>query len=140
MRDSLDKWFREEGYEVGTAATEVAASIPDLALSPDRRFLYFLNATDGEIRRLDTESSTLDDTVVKTGPGALRLRLTPNGNTLYAIALPDGHPRGQEHGTGKIIVVSAKQFKALDRFSIPVEPLDIAPDDNGTDSSCRRGK
>jgi len=110
---------------------KLGATIPDLLLAADRHYVYFLDASDGEIRRLDTESLQLDDVVVKTGPGAQRIRLTPNGKTLYAITAPDGHPREGDRGTGKVIVVPTQQFQASDRFSIPIDPLDLAPDNNG---------
>ena len=110
---------------------KLAAAVPDLLLAPDRRWVYFLNASDGEIRRLDTEALKLDDTVVQTGPGAERMRLTPDGKTLYAITAPDGHPRDGNHGTGKIVVVPAQQFQATDRFTIPIDPIDLAPDNEG---------
>ena len=48
---------------------KLAASIPDLILSSDRQFVYFLNASDGEIRRLDTTTLKIDDTAISTGPG-----------------------------------------------------------------------
>ncbi|MBI1914579.1 MAG: hypothetical protein HYS12_07555 [Planctomycetes bacterium] len=101
-----------------------AGTVGNLMLSPNRRWLYYLNGTEGPLTRIDTESlERASDLTV--GPGTEVLTMTPDGKTLVALA-----PAGQERG-GKVQLVDAKKWEVRKTLPIDVPAFDIAADDRG---------
>ena len=55
----------DNGFEP-IATIDLAAEIPDIILSKDRRWVYLLNASEGAVERIDTQTLALDGKSVKT--------------------------------------------------------------------------
>lgn len=124
----------DDGELRPAAVVKLASSVPALVLSPDRRWVYLLNASDGKVRRIDTGKRALDAAAAELRGGAEGMCASPDGKTLYAFASLDGHrdshPDGNR-GRGEIHVVDAAALKVSRSFTVYSDPYDMAANDAG---------
>jgi len=117
---------------IGPAYTvKLNASLNDLALSRDRDWLYLLDATANEIRRLSTRTFELDEAVVKLTEGTEQMRRSHDGRTLYTCAAPNGHDYYNRNKGGKFQVIDAETFKIRSTITTGFSPWDMAVTDKG---------
>lgn len=107
------------------------ATLNDLTLSADRKWLYFLDLSAGELRRLNTGSLTVDDRVARLTDGTEQMRRSPDGKTLYTCAAPNGHDHFNGNKGGKFQVVDARTLEVRATITTPFSPWDMACDDRG---------
>ncbi|HKB36560.1 MAG TPA: c-type cytochrome domain-containing protein, partial [Gemmataceae bacterium] len=103
-----------------------AGTVGNLLLSPNRRWLYYLNGTEGRLARIDTESLERAGEL-SLAPGTEVLTMTPDGKTLVALASAPGR-RGEE---SKVQLIDAKKWELRKTLSVPIAAFDIAADDRG---------
>src|SRR5207248_5901984 len=71
------------------AVLSVNGTVGQLTLSPNRKWLFFLNRTENTL--VQVEAATLRQTrTLKLADGAEAFALTPDGKTLYALAPATG--------------------------------------------------
>jgi WD40 repeat protein len=101
-----------------------AGTVGNLLLSPNRRWLYYLNGAEGRLARIDT--GTLERAgELSLAPGTEVLTMTPEGKTLVALATA-GSGRGSN-----VLLIDAKKWAVRKTFSVAVAAFDIAADDRG---------
>ena len=100
-------------------------TVGNLMLSPNRRWLYYLNASAGKLARLDTENLGRPGELSLT-PGTEAVTLTPDGRTLVALAGPD-----EKGASGKLQLIDAKKWSLRKTLTLAGVPFDVAADDRG---------
>ncbi len=116
---------------------KLSASVEDLFLSNDRKWLYLLNTTTLKLHRIDTAKLAVDSTAIDVPKGTEAMCLSPDGATIYVAASPDGHlPIDRKQTTGKIVVVDAASWKIRTTFAVDVDPWDIEADDARVYVTC----
>ncbi len=115
------------------AEFKLNASVSRFAPSPDGKFVYFMNKSDGKIQRIDVAKRALDDTAVDLVDGAEFFALSPDGKTIYVSASPNGHDAysGTDKETGKIQVIDVAKMAVTSTFSMKFDPYEIAADNTG---------
>lgn len=110
---------------------KLQAAIGDIILSNDRRWVYILNLSEGQIQRLDTRTFKLDNQIAKLSAGTEKMRKSPDGRFLYTCAAPNGHDYHNPNKGGRFDVVDAATFKVVGTIATPFSPWDMAADDRG---------
>jgi len=91
-------------------------------LSPNRKWLYFLNLADGKLGRV--AAWTLKrDRELRLADGAEAVCLTPDGKTLVVVAA--------EKDGGKVQVIDPLKMKITRSFAVGIAPYDVAATDSG---------
>jgi WD40 repeat protein len=103
----------------------VGGTVGNLMLSPNRRWLYYLNLSEGKLARLDTEHLGRPG-VLPLIPGTEVVTLTPDGQTLVAVAGSEA-----KGGTGKLQLIDSKKWALRKALSFEGVPFDVAADDKG---------
>lgn len=107
------------------ATVSVGGTIGALLLSPNGRWLYYLNLTDAELGRIDTTTGRRDRTV-RLAAGADTLALSPNGKALYATAVVPG-----EKASGRVQVIDPTTLEVRNSFTVDAVPYDVTALDSG---------
>jgi WD40 repeat protein/mono/diheme cytochrome c family protein len=74
-----------------TAVISAGGTIGGMHLSPDRRWLFYLNLTEGKVAKVDTQTLR-HEKVLRLAEGTDTLCLTPDGKTLLATAAVADRP------------------------------------------------
>jgi hypothetical protein len=103
----------------------VDGTVASLLLSPDGRWLYYLDATAGKVVRVNT-TTVKPDRESRLSPGTDRLLLSPDGRTLCAVA-------GSEPGAdGPVLqVLHPTTLERAKAIKLEKEPGDVALTDTG---------
>ena len=104
----------------------VGGTLGNLMLSPNRRWLYYLNVSASRLARVDTENLGRPDELPLEA-GTEVLTLTPDGKTLVAVA--SGEDRKDRKG--KVQLIDAGKWSLRKSLSVPGTPFDAAADDLG---------
>lgn len=115
------------------AEIKLNASVSHFVPSPDRKYLYFLNKSDGKVQRIDLDKKKLDDASADAVEGAEFFTASPDGNMIYVCASPNGHSAysGADKETGKVQAIAASALKTVSTFSMKFDPFEIAADNGG---------
>jgi dipeptidyl aminopeptidase/acylaminoacyl peptidase len=112
----------------------VGGTVAGLVLSPDRKYLYYLNITDTKLERIDTATGKRDQ-ALDLWPGTEAIGLSPDGQNLVAIAPTNRGPNvraGPPKPPGVMItVVDPVKLFWKNRFEIRVAAYDLAVADKG---------
>ncbi len=93
-------------------------TVANLMLSPNRRWLYYLNADAGRLVRVDTNTFERAGEV-NLAAGTEVVTMTPDGKTILALA----------PGTRTVQVVDAKKWALEKALPLPDAAFDVAADD-----------
>lgn len=115
-----------------TAVIPGTGTVASLLLSPDRKYLYYLNIADCKAVRIDL-ATRKQDREVRLADGTETLVLTPDGKTLFAAAAVPGK------ADGKLQVIDPQTFKIRGSYAVPTVPYDLAAGDNLVFISGARG-
>ncbi len=113
------------------AIVKLGACLPDLFLSPDKKWLYLLNVSDGKVQRVDMAKRALDAASANTMNGTEAACMTPDGAAIYTCASPDGHAWSNKKPNGKIQWFETATMKLKSTFAIEIDPVDIETDGKG---------
>jgi WD40 repeat protein len=105
------------------AAAELNATLAGPVLSPNGRWLYVLNRTDGRLLRVD--SADLRTTHAAAVADGAAFALSRDGRAIY-VAEPD-----RNRGGGSLRVLDADSLAVLRLITMPTEPFDLAAGPNG---------
>ncbi|MDW8266024.1 MAG: c-type cytochrome domain-containing protein [Gemmataceae bacterium] len=105
------------------AVIPVGGTMPTLMLSPNGRWLFAHNATQGTIERVDADSLKRAGKFMLSAPADV-VRLSPDGKALYAL-FPD--PQGC-----RIDVIDPSALRLDRSFPLPFQGYDLAVRDDGT--------
>jgi hypothetical protein len=103
----------------------IGGTITGLHLSPDRRWLFFLNVTEGRLGKVDTAVGRLDKTL-RLADGTETLCPTPDGKTLAAAAPDPGRP-----GWSLVQIIDPSRLELRKSFAVPATAYDVAANDAG---------
>jgi WD40 repeat protein len=106
----------------------VGATIGSFFLSPDRKSLYYLNASEGKIARVDTARFHREQ-VLPLDARTEALFQPRDGKSLYAIASVNGH--GKRPLEGIVQVIDPVTLKLQKSFQIAADPFDGVATDAG---------
>jgi DNA-binding beta-propeller fold protein YncE len=115
------------------AVVKLGAALEGLSFSPDRRWLYVLNASDAKLLRLAAAKPAPDALAADLAAGSEGFCLSPDGKTIYTFASPQGHHRhlNGKPQLGKIQTLDADTLKVRKTSTITHDPLSMALDDKG---------
>jgi WD40 repeat protein len=108
------------------AVIPVGGNLAGMHLSPDRRWLYYLNLTDAKAGRVDLETLRCDREL-RLAEGTDTLVLSRDGRTLIATA-PEG---GEKKSRGLVQLIDADTLTLRKSFSVDAAPYDVASGDDG---------
>jgi WD40 repeat protein len=111
------------------AVVRVGGTVGRLHLSPNRRWLYYLNRTTGTVERVDGKE-TRRTNVLRLAEGTDALCLTPDGKTLVATA--SIKPARPGAGPNCLVqVIDAGKLTLRRSFKVAVDAYDVAANDAG---------
>jgi hypothetical protein len=116
-----------------TAVIPVGGTVSHLFLSPNGKWLYYLNLTDGKAGRVDAVALKRV-AELRLADGAEVLALTRDGKTLYSVAprQPDAPARGPVGVVGGLVqVIDPPKMKVRKAFTVEAVPYDLAATDSG---------
>jgi WD40 repeat protein len=116
------------------AVIPVGGAIGALHLSPDRRWLYYLNLTEGVLGKVDAATGRTEKQL-RLANGTDTLSLTPDGKTLVATAL-----LGDGSRKSVVQVIDSSQLELRRRFEAPLEVYDLAVSDAGLAYASSQGR
>ena len=111
-----------------TAVVPVGGSIAALHLSPNRKWLYVLNVTNGKLVKIDALANRrLAELRLVEGTDALAM--SPDGKTLAAIAAVDGINKGS--AACEVQIIDPIKMELRKDFTVTAAPYDVAVSDAG---------
>jgi WD40 repeat protein/mono/diheme cytochrome c family protein len=116
---------RTKGELRPSAVISVGGTIAGMHLSPDRRWLFYLNLTAGAVGKVDAQTARRVK-VLRLAEGTETLSLTPGGKTLVATA-----PAADKQGHSLIQVIDPAKLELRKSFAVPVAVYDAAAGDGG---------
>ncbi len=108
-----------------SAVLSVGGAIAGMHLSPDRRWLFYLNLTAGAVGKVDTQTARRVK-VLRLAEGTDTLSLTPDGKTLVASA-----PAADKSGHSLIQIIDPQKLELRKSFAAPVAVYDAVAGDGG---------
>jgi hypothetical protein len=108
-----------------SAVVAVGGTIAGMHLSPDRRWLFYLNLTAGAVGKVDTQAARRVK-VLRLAEGTDTLSLTPDGKTLVATA-----PAADKPGQSLFQIIDPAKLELRKSFQAPVAVYDVAAGDGG---------
>ncbi len=105
-----------------SAIVPLGGSVGNVFLSPNRKWLYYLNLTDGKVGRVNLETGKRDKEL-QLADHTDALTLTPDGKTLVATAV--------ERSRSKVQVIDPVKMEVRKSFWIDIVAYDVAAADNG---------
>ena len=96
-----------------------------VAISPDGRHAYTVNAASNTVSVIDTASNKVISTV--SVPGAARVAVTPDGRHAYVTSCPDCGPTSQ----GSVSVIETATNKVTATFPAGLGPFGVASSPDG---------
>jgi WD40 repeat protein/mono/diheme cytochrome c family protein len=115
--------FRGDLHPV--AVVPVGGTIAGLHLSPDGRWLYYLNLTEGSVGKVDTRTGRREKPL-RLAEGTETLSLTPDGKTLVAVG-----PAGDGAGQSRIQLLDPVKLEVRKSFVVAATAYDVAANDAG---------
>jgi WD40 repeat protein len=110
------------------ATIPIRGTAANLLLSPNGKWLYFLNAAEGKLARVNTATMRLDGELQLTD-GVEVITLSPDGKTLYAVCPA---PLQRSASTdGRVQVIDPLTMAVRRTFAVPADPYDVAARDDG---------
>lgn len=107
------------------AVIPVGGTIPSLLLSPNGKWLYYLNAVEGKVGRVNTAMFKRDHEL-KLADGTETLALTRNGKTLFATT----SSHSKIAASGQIQLIDPLKMELRKTLRSPVEFFDLAARDD----------
>jgi WD40 repeat protein len=107
------------------AVISVGGTVAGMHLSPDHRWLFYLNLTAGAVAKVDTQTSRRVK-VLRLAEGTETLSLTPDGKTLVATAAA-----ADRAGQTVIQIIDPVKLELRKSFTVPVAAYDAAAGDGG---------
>ncbi len=105
-----------------TATIPLGGSIGNVFLSPNRKWLYYLNLTESKVGRVNLETGKRDKEL-RLADGTDALALTADGKTLVATA-PD-------RTRSKVQIIDPIKMELRKSFAVDAASFDVAAADNG---------
>ncbi len=116
------------------ATIPLGGTVGNLILSPNGKWLYYLNLADRKLGRIDTTKLRRAGEL-RLADGTESLCLTPDGKMLYASATVSGHISGLLKGNtsleGRIQVIDPTKMQLLKAFSVAADPYEVVARDDG---------
>jgi hypothetical protein len=110
-----------------TAVVPVGGTIGNLLLAPNGKALYYLNAADGKLGRIDL-TTLKRDRELPLAEGVETVVIPPKGKFLYALA---AKMRGPGAAEGTIQVIDPGKLEVLKNIVVEADPYDGAATDAG---------
>jgi WD40 repeat protein/mono/diheme cytochrome c family protein len=110
------------------AVIPVSGTVGALHLSPNRKWLYVLNVTDGQVVKIDAQANrrTAD---LRLGEGVNALAMSPDGKMLAAMAAVDGVNKGST--ACQLQIIDPVKLEVRRDYTVPASPYDLAVSDAG---------
>src|SRR5262245_57839316 len=101
--------------------------------SPDGKYVYFLNKSEGKIQRIDVAKKELDTKEVDLAEGAEFATMSPDGKMIYVSASPKGHniSVGLDKQVGKVQVIDPGKMAVTTTYDIKFDPFEAVAGDDG---------
>ena len=109
-----------------TAVIPIGGTVGALHLSPNRKWLYVLNVTDGKVVKIDALANRRVGEL-RLGEGANVLAMSPDGKTLAAITPVDGVNKGG--GACQVQIIDPVKMELRKDFTVAAVPFDAAVSD-----------
>jgi WD40 repeat protein/mono/diheme cytochrome c family protein len=111
------------------AVIPVGGTVSHLFLSPDGKWLYYLNLTDGKAGRVDAVGLKRV-AELRLADGAEVLALTRDGKTLYSVA-PEPAAPARAQTAARVQVIDPVKMAVRKAFTVQAVPYDLAATDGG---------
>jgi WD40 repeat protein len=108
-----------------TAVIAVGGTIVGMHLSPDRRWLFYLNLTEGKVAKVDTQTLRCEK-VLRLAEGTDTLCLTADGKTLVATA-----PGADRASQSLVQVIDPGKLELRKSFTVAAAAYEVAASDAG---------
>jgi hypothetical protein len=136
-RDSLDDFLKRTAASqrplTPAAVIRKNVFVAGLLLSPDRRWLYVLNASERKLQRLDTRTRTVAR-AAEVPAEVSGMCLRPDGTKLYVAAALPNHPQyldRQRPVRGQVQEIDPTSLETTGTVTLPYGPFAVAADDKG---------
>ena len=106
----------------------IGGTVGALHLSPNRKWLYALNVTDGKLVKIDAVADRRTGEL-RLGEGVEALAMSPDGKTLAAITAVDGINKGS--AACELQIIDPVKLEMRKDFTVPAAPYDVAVSDAG---------
>jgi mono/diheme cytochrome c family protein len=113
------------------AEFDLKATLSDLIVSKNRKWVYVLNTSEAKIQRINTEKLDLDMTAATLTEGVEKMRMNPAGDHLFICASPNGHDHQNGNKGGKFQVINPETLEVTHTVNVGFSIWDFAPDDKG---------
>ena len=111
-----------------TAVIPIGGTVGAMHLSPNRKWLYVLNVTDGKLVKIDALADRRAGEL-RLGEGTEALAISPDGKTLAAIMAVDGINKGS--AACEVQIIDPVKLELRHDFTVPISPYDVAVSDAG---------
>ena len=111
-----------------TAVVPVGGTVGALYLSPNRKWLYVLNVTDGKLVKIDALAGRRTGEL-RLGEGTNALAMSPDGKTLAAITSVDSGNKGA--AACEVQIIDPVKMELRKAFTVAAVPYDVAVSDAG---------
>jgi WD40 repeat protein/mono/diheme cytochrome c family protein len=105
-----------------SATIPLGGTVGNVFLSPNRKWLYYLNLTDSKVGRVNLETGKRDKDL-RLADGTDALAMTPDGKTLVATA--------RDGKSSKVQVIDSAKWELRSTFSIKAVAYDVVAADDG---------
>src|SRR5258708_2257318 len=105
-----------------SAIIPLGGTVGNLFLSPNRKWLYYLNRTESKVGRVNLETGNRDKEL-PLADGTDALTMTPDGKTLVATS--------RDGKSSKVQVVDPLKMELQKSFAVDAAAYDVAATDNG---------
>ncbi len=110
------------------AVIPIGGTVGALHLSPNRKWLYVLNITDGKLVKIDALADRRFGEL-RLGEGAEVLAISPDGKTLAAVTSVEGINKGS--AACELQLIDPVKMELRKDFTVPSAPYDAALSDGG---------